>query len=291
MSIEVAALYTYPIKGCAAVPHQSVDVTETGLAYDRQWMLVDADNNFLSQRDHPDLANIEARVNGDELEVNIPYFPAFSVNISVPSGRKVREVNVFGKIGKAVSQGEYAAQMFGYYLGKGVQLVRVVEPRRIEPNRQIDGMTSQIGFADGFPMLLTNEASLDDLNAGLPSPITMDRMRPNIVLRGDILPAYDEDYIRRLRIGNMSAAIVKGCARCAVPNVNQLTGSTDPGSPVTTALSKNRYGIDPAVGKPGVFFGQNLIHLAEEGLQISVGDEVTVSERAENRNIVLIDRP
>src|SRR5690606_25349154 len=79
------------------------------------------------------------------------------------------------------------------------------------------------GFADGFPYLVANQASLDALNQrlqakGLP-PVPMNRFRPNIVIQG--LPAYEEDYLAGMRVGDTTFAFVKRCARCPIPNIDQ----------------------------------------------------------------------
>src|SRR3546814_660900 len=80
----------------------------------------------------------------------------------------------------------------------------------------------QFGFADGFPFLMTNQASLDELNRQLgdksAEPITINRFRPNIVVAG--LEAYDEDYLTGMRTGELTFAFVKACARCPIPNID-----------------------------------------------------------------------
>ncbi|MBF8295225.1 MAG: putative Fe-S protein [Bacteroidetes bacterium] len=104
--------------------------------------------------------------------------------------------------------------------------------------------------------------SLEDLNARLAVPVPMNRFRPNLVIDGT--SAFEEDTWRSLQIGSVSFRVVKPCARCTVPTVNQDTGEAGK-EPIRT-LSTYR------TRDSKVYFGQNLIH---EGLGIlKVGDVV-----------------
>lgn len=50
------------------------------------------------------------------------------------------------------------------------------ERRQVDRTYALRGQTT--GFADGFPFLLANQSSLDDLNTRLARPIFMNRFRP-----------------------------------------------------------------------------------------------------------------
>ena len=108
-----------------------------------------------------------------------------------------------------------------------------------------------MGFADGFPVLVCNEASLRDLNTRLNESIPMERFRPNVVLAG--LPPWAEDRIDELAVGGVRLRLVKPCTRCTIPSVDQHTGepSTDP----VPVLRQFRF--DKALR--GVTFGENAV--------------------------------
>jgi uncharacterized protein YcbX len=108
-----------------------------------------------------------------------------------------------------------------------------------------------MGFADGFPVLVCNAASLADLNTRLPAGIPMERFRPNVVLEG--LPAWAEDRIETLTLGEVTLRPVKPCTRCTIPSIDQRTGrpSIDP----TPALRQFRF--DKRLR--GVKFGENAV--------------------------------
>ncbi len=134
---------------------------------------------------------------------------------------------------------------------------------------------SHTGFADGFPLLVTSEGSLDELNAALlergADPVPMSRFRPNIVLSG--LPARTEDHARRLRFaGGLELLLVKPCDRCAVTTVDQESGERTGPEPIATLKRIRR---NPSTG--GVMFGQNAVAVLPAG-----GEErVTVGEGGE----------
>jgi uncharacterized protein YcbX len=124
----------------------------------------------------------------------------------------------------------------------------------------------EVGFADGYPVLLITEASLQAFNTELPAPIGSERFRPNIVITGNV--PYAEDQWRRLRIGAVEFEVAKPCARCVIPSLDPTTAERQP--VVSKALARTRRRGD------AVYFGQNLIH---RGLgTIRIGDAVEVLE-------------
>ncbi len=290
MAIEVSGLYTYPIKGCAANPLQEAELTDRGIAYDREWMLVGSNNQFLSQRTHPELALVRADVADDSLKVHVPDMHELAIPLNGPQLPTQEEVpvTVFKKPGSGMDQGAEAADYFSDYLQRPARLLRVKQPRAIKPECRIAGVSERISFVDGFPILLTSQSSLSELNAHLREPIPIDRFRPNIVVTGEGLPAYDEDYWRQLRIGQLQAYVVRACARCPVPNVDQKIGVLPKERLVTEALRKSRRGVDSVDGSKSEFFGQNLTHVFEEGITIRIGDSVSVLERAAEPNVQII---
>jgi uncharacterized protein YcbX len=126
-----------------------------------------------------------------------------------------------------------------------------------------------VSFADGYPFLLANLGSLNDLNDRLDQPIPMNRFRPNLVVTG--AEPFEEDTWKRIAIGDTEFHVVKPCARCVITTVDQSLGESSGPEPLL-ALSKFR----KRNGK--VMFGQNLI-AERAGGNVRVGDTVTVLER------------
>ena len=118
------------------------------------------------------------------------------------------------------------------------------------------------------------EESVADLNArralrGQP-PVSIDRFRPNIVLRG--CAPLEEDTWCGLTIGAAAAVRISSpCPRCTVPDVDQLTGSVD--SPAAGPMTTLR-GYRARAGR-GVLFGAYASVLTP-GAYIRVGAPVQV---------------
>lgn len=281
-NIEVVGLSYYPIKSCGAVEANEVTLSEFGIKHDREWMLVGSKGQFISQRTHPELALIQTRIEDGRLVAVAPGMGELAVSLERDPDAEVMSTNLWKKPGTGTSEGADAASYFSSYLGKDVRLLRVSQPRQIKPECQVAGASARTAFADGFPILLASVNSLAELNGHLDQPVTIDRFRPNIVVEG--APAYDEDYWREVRIGDLQAFVVRACARCPIPNVNQKVGSLPKERLVTEALRATRRGVDPVGGESGEFFGQNVVHVFEPGVTVKVGDAVLVGQRASEPN-------
>jgi uncharacterized protein YcbX len=107
----------------------------------------------------------------------------------------------------------------------------------------------RVSFADGYPLHLTTEESLQALNGKLPSPLNMLRFRPNLVVRGG--EPWAEDEWRHFEIGGLPLEMVKPCARCSVTAVDPGTGTRGQ-EPLRTLKGFREWG-----GK--VYFGQNAV--------------------------------
>lgn len=273
MSIKLTGLYIYPIKSAAAIAVSEAVVERRGLKGDRRWMVVDDGGKFLTQRRFPQMARIIPTLDSDRLVVTAPEMPTLTISLPVSDrslvGSEHRRitVEVWGDECEAIAEGEEAQQWFSQFLGISCQLVYM-------PNdslRPVDSDYAQeddfVSFADGFPFLLTNEASLEDLNGRLEDAILMNRFRPNLVISG--ASAFAEDNWDSLEIGSNKFHLVKPCARCIITTVDQATGIKT-NEPLQT-LSQYRL----QDGK--ILFGQNLI-ARHEGV-IKVGDSVEILSR------------
>jgi uncharacterized protein YcbX len=258
----IAALFVYPVKSTRAIARQRVRVAQTGFEWDRQWMLIDAAGTFLSQRTHPQLARIVPEVTSDALVLTAPGLPPLSLPLTAAGKRVAVRVHRDPCVG--VEQGAEANAWVSRAIGQTVRLVRVPPHPERRANPQFAGTTlAPMGFADGYPVLVCNEASLADLNERMPQAIPMERFRPNIVLAG--LPAWAEDRIDTLEVGELTLRLVKPCVRCTIPSIDQCTGlpSTDP-APV---LRKFRF----SKALLGITFGENGVIAAGTGCEIEQG--------------------
>jgi len=278
--VTVVGLFSYPVKGLRAVAHDATDALTTGLRHDREWMFVDTRQSpatFISQREYPVMATLAAHPRDDGgLDLLAANGAAFSVG--VPRASALIKVRVWNHETVAHDAGDevaaWAAQQLSMPAGS-VRLARFHHDMRRDCNRLYAGDSgAHTFFADGYPVLVTSTASLADLNrrmgrdAGNAMP--MNRFRPNVVLSG--LPAWDEDHVDTLAVGEVILKLVKPCVRCQVTTTDQLTGNILSDEPLA-ALS--RFRNNPDLG--GVTFGWNAVVL--NGGVLRVGDAVAAEYR------------
>lgn len=238
----VHSLTYYPVKGCAGVDATSAEVTATGLAHDRTFMVVDAaDGSFRSQRTNPRMAVLRAQVMdaGKRLRLTAPGTDALELDVA-QDGRR-REVSLFGRaVGEAVDQGDDAADWFSGILRAASRLVRV------RPGFDRDGwgeLPGKVNFADAHALSVVSLASLEALNRRIADrgaePVPMDRFRANIVVAGWPGP-HTEDRFRRMTIGTTGLGYSVRAMRCSVPMVDQATGRTAGPEPIRTLAGYRR---------------------------------------------------
>jgi hypothetical protein len=265
--IILSALFVYPVKGARGISLERARATGLGLEHDRRFMITDSEGAFLTQREHARIALIETAIEGDALVLRAPRAHPLRLPLR-PKGATDRRVRVFGDRCDAISLGPEAAAYLSAYLGVRVELVYM--PDDVE--RRVDGQFAhrgeRVGFADGFPYLLTSEGSLSDLNARLAEAVPMDRFRPNIVVRG--APPWSEDAWTSLSIGSVVFHSLKACGRCSVITIDQATGVVGKDPLATLATFRARANK--------VYFGWNLV--AEGEGDVRVGDVLTLLPRS-----------
>lgn len=266
MSLRVSALAIYPVKSMRAVPRERLSLDIVGPVGDRRFMVVDPEGGFVSQRACEAMARIGASLEGGRLVLRAEGAEPLELP-GAPEGPSRRAV-VWGDEVDAVAV-EAADAWISERLGRPVHLVYVPAERARQAPLGYAREGDRVGFADGFSLLVTTEASLAELNARLAEPVPMDRFRPNIVVSGG--EPWDEDRWRRIRVGEVELELVKGCARCLVTTTDQRTGVRGKEPLRTLATYRRRE-------DGGVYFGVNAQH---RGLgEIALGDPVEVLERA-----------
>ncbi|HEY0942552.1 MAG TPA: MOSC N-terminal beta barrel domain-containing protein [Steroidobacter sp.] len=218
-SVTIADLNVYPVKSCRGIPLDAGEVRATGFDGDRHWMIINDKGRYLSQRELPRMALIAPEITTSGLTLNAPGMP--QLDITSGSQSAAIEVTVMMDRCRAFHCGDAAAQWLTQFLGRPVRLARfdATCTRAVHPSLWKGDIDSIVEFCDAFPFLIISEASLDDLNARLPSPLPMNRFRPSIVLRG--LQPYDEDRIHALVVGDVTLRLVRSCTRCVITTTDQ----------------------------------------------------------------------
>lgn len=270
-------LLLYPIKSCAGIAVRSATVLESGLfalgVHDREWMLVTEDGQFLTQREHPRMALVRALPDGGKLRVHAPGMDPLVLPLAWDESAPTRTVKIWDDTVDAADCGDAAADWFSNVLTTPCRLVRfhrdVVRPTS---TKWTNGVEAQTRFADGYPLLLIGQASLDDLNARLVAAgraaLQMDRFRPNLVVDG--IDACEEDFLATLTIGDVEIRPVKPCARCPIPSIDQATGIPGP-DPLDILQT---YRANPRM-EGAVCLGMNCIVAAGAGNELHLGQELT----------------
>jgi len=281
LQARIEALWVYPVKSCAGVSLGEAELTPTGLAWDRAWMVVDEQGGFVTQRELPRMALVQPAFRLGQLVLRAPGMLA--LHLSLEAAEWPIKVRVWDDVVDAWDMGDIAAQWFSDFLGPdapaGLKRLRLVrfdpEVRRLCSTKWTAGRESLTQFADGFGMLVTSSASIEDLNkrlqaAGQPV-VDQRRFRPNIVLGS--VEAHDEDRIGAWRIdtdaGQAVLDNVKPCSRCPIPNIDP--DSAVPSSAVGDALQAYRQ--DPRLNG-ALTFGMNAIVIEGDGLILKVGQRV-----------------
>jgi len=270
-TFRLSSLFIHPIKSCAGLALDEIELTPRGPRGDRCWMIVDEHGRFLTGRQHPKLTRVQAQfVPGSEFFAWQLRAPGQEpIVLAAPDAAASREhVTVWRSTVNALMGDAASAEWISAYLGISARFVymdtaavRPVDPTYAQPG-------DEVSFADGFPLLLISEGSLNGLNERLRQPLPMRRFRPNLVVSANTPHA--EDRWRRLRIGGVILEVVKPCARCVFTTVDPETGTFDPDFEPMRTLSNYRR------TEAGVMFGQNLI--ARSAGRLRVGDVVEILE-------------
>ncbi len=265
--LYLSAIYIYPIKSLGGIRLDAAEVEARGLRYDRRWMLVDDKGQFLTQRQHAQMALLQVSLQPEGLEVRHKqglldplYIPFTTEELS---GQKL-QVTIWEDTVPAQEVSEGMSAWFTAALGMPARLVHMPPQtqRPVDPEYAAGGEV--VSFADGYPFLIIGQAALDDLNSRLEQPVPMDQFRPNFVFEGGA--PFAEDSWREFMIGKQSFRAVKPCARCVVTTINQATAEKSP-EPLRTLATYRQQ-------RNKIMFGQNL--LPDSAGMLQVGDVLQV---------------
>jgi uncharacterized protein YcbX len=281
---RIAALNIYPVKGCAGIALTEATMATTGLvasgAGDREWMIVDRHGNLVTQREFPRLALVDVATSNDMLWLIDRRGESGAVPLAIPMARErsaAIPVRVWNSHVRGHDEGDIAAAWLTRYLGAEVRLVRFDRevPRNCNPEFAGDSGAHTM-YADGYPLLIISQASLDDLNSRLSlggsASLPMNRFRPNVVLEG--LDAFAEDHIDTIEAGDVTLRLVKPCVRCQVTTTDQESTAAVGVEPLQTL---GEFRMDEFMG--GVTFGMNAIVVAGAGRPLTRGMSTRIEYR------------
>lgn len=254
--IKLSELHIYPIKSLGGIRVDQSRVLKPGLEYDRRWMLVDPQGNFLSQRTIPKMALLAVGWNSGEFIIIDKLNPKDRIPLPIQHPTAlIKKVRIWDDEVEAVLVDPAISKWLQKKLQIACELV-YMPTTTIRPIDEKYAISDEsVSFADAMPYLLISQASLDNLNSRLASPVPMDRFRPNLVISGT--EPFEEDLWDSVQIGSVRFKVTKPCSRCVMTTVVQDSGKT--GKEPLSTLSKFR-----KIGNK-ILFGQNMIPL-DEGL-------------------------
>lgn len=268
MFATLSAIHTFPLKSGAPLSLDAAPVQTRGLMHDRRWMVIDSAGKFVTGRQLSRMTLIRAQSDGASLRLDAPAMRTLRVEAPAQGARV--GTAVWGAAVTPRLASDEAHAWISDYLRAPYRLVYMddacARPLKAKYDGQYGQDSDEVSFADGFPLLLTSQASLDLLNSKLAQPVPMLRFRPNLVVAGT--SAHAEDEWKRIRVGECEFEVAKPCTRCVFTTVDFERGERDPnGEPLRTLITYRRT-------PDGVSFGQNLIP-RKLGI-VHVGDRVEV---------------
>lgn len=279
--MRIKELNLYPVKSLRGIPLERATLGVRGLAYDRNWMVVDQVGRFVTQRQMPGMARVAVRLEENWLVLEHPEAQPLAIELARRDQLRLTAY-VWDDACQAWDEGEEASRwltaVLGDLRGSTLRLVRFDDDyRRPVESRYLQGEEAHTAFADGYPFLIASGASLDALNHELQQkglvPLPMNRFRPNIVLEG--VSAFAEDGWSEVMAqeGQYRFGLRKPCQRCKITTINQASGTIEvPGEPLQTLIQMKTQPL-----RPGAYFGQNATLLTGEGEIIAVGETLHAS--------------
>ena len=256
----VKEIYIYPVKSLAAISCQQAFAEEMGFENDRRWMLINAENVHITQREYPILSQFYPQISDGKISITFEdHKHEFSIDEHI---NQPINSNVWEDRSEVVEVNQLSSKWFSDRLGFPCKLVKIIKAGDRKHQSSKLKETFNVSLADGYPYLLVGTESMDVLNEKLENKITVLRFRPNIVISSQ--NAHEEDDFDTFKIGEVEFKNIKPCGRCIMVN-NDPQKAIIKKEPLKT-LSKYRK-VDNLV-----YFGTNIVGL-NNGL-IKVGDEI-----------------
>lgn len=272
--IQLSGINIYPIKSLGGIQLQKAKIGKKGLFLDRRWMLVDPRGKFITQRKHSKMTLIGLKWLEDQDRLQIydrqKRIAPISLNITPPTSKETITVQIWEDQCEALLVGSSYDQWFSELLAFPCRLVYMPDATKRRVSLKYAAPTDEVSFADGFPYLICNEASLAAVNDRLDTPITMDRFRPNLIFTGQ--QAWQEDQWKGFSIGSVAFRSLKPCARCTLLTVDPQTGEKGV-EPIRTLSTFRKINHK-------ILFGMNACwdhdHNGDQPMEIKVGDTIKV---------------
>ena len=267
--MQITAINIYPVKSCRRVELTEALVTPIGLAHDRRWMLVDEKHRFITARRYPNLLRVAVEISDAGFIGAYPGMPGVYARFPDANAEQLK-VKIWQDEVMALDAGTIAAEWFSQIIGLPCRLVwsasnsaRLLKTSNF-PAPPVPADKRQIAFPDSMPILLTNEASLSELNKHLTATASMHQFRPNLVINGT--QAWEEESWKKIRIGELELQATKTCVRCILTTSDPNSGKRHINKEPLNTLKKihNQEGRGPIFGMQFVALNSGILRLGQE---------------------------
>jgi hypothetical protein len=236
--MKVLSLHLYPLKSCQGQKVETLTISSEGPVGDRQWMLIDDNGVFLSQRTVPKMATVQVMLNEQGLSLGLG--KQFFVAPASSAFKRPVSVEVWGTKFEAALEADLFSQAISQYLGLSCRLVRYAPFSKRSVGTPTASWQTEVRFSDSRPLLLLNTKSLEDLNQRLSTPVEMNRFRGNVIFEG--VEPFEEDHWARIQVGEVVLSQPKLCSRCKIITLDQITGASAGSEPLKTLSGYRRDG-------------------------------------------------
>lgn len=265
--MKIEQLYIYPIKSCAPIELTEIAIDSDGPCWDRRFLIVDENLQFVTGRQLPELVLLRSSFLSQQISqpkgLKLNYQDE-SYDFFFPEDQKQACCDLFTcKIWKdevpCFEPSSECSQFISHIFSRPLKLVQMSEgKRRLSRSSHDQSITGTYHFADAYPFLLTNTASLQSFS----QKEVMLRYRPNIVVDSGV--PYEEENWQGFTAGPIHFYNAESCSRCVFINVDPCTGERD---------AKNESALASLVhNRKKSIFGINLIHKGRG--TISVGQDL-----------------
>jgi uncharacterized protein YcbX len=174
-NLIISELAIYPVKSMRQIQLKKSLIDMGGLKHDRRWMVVDAKGVMLTQRKLAHLCLIQPELINPESDCSLLlHAPDMAeIKVSVPDGAAMQKVKIWQDEVYACDGGDEVARWLSQFLAITCRLVyfpdneiRIIDQTYARPG-------DHTAFSDGFPILLTTQASLADLNSRMNEILSM----------------------------------------------------------------------------------------------------------------------
>ena len=275
--LQLTQINIYPVKSLDGYSPTAALVEKRGLQHDRRWMLTDTEGVFMTQRTNGKMALLQAIIEdnaliirekqGDMNKITIPIDTVLKNDIDEATTLNVK---IWDDTVQAVRVSEEADVWLSAFLGKKCHLVTMPDTTDRRVDEGYNTGDDVVSFADGYPFLIIGEASMQELNTRLDTPLSIRRFRANFIFSGG--QPFQEDDFKAFKIGDIDFMGVKNCARCVLITRDPDTG--EKGKEPLQTLNTYRQRDTKTL------FGQNVLwqHRAWEWAwqpEVKVGDSIS----------------